>query len=114
MSDTDIYKNNESVRSEAVTPHSRKGRRRRSSSLTSFDETGDRRRRSGNSGFRRLLHLSRKSTNEKKFWWGLLTAVVVLLIAIAIWQFFYLEYTAREQERQDDHVPIQTSGSVAE
>ncbi len=102
MSETDIYKNREVDRSGPSAPHPSKRRRRRSSSRQLFDDTGNRRRRSKNSGFRRLLHLSRKGQNEKKFWWGLLIATVVVLCFIAIWQFFYLEKVAREQSKMDE------------
>jgi hypothetical protein len=111
MSDTDIYKNGERVQ-QAPTgdPRSRKGRRR-SSSCRLFDDH-NRKRRNKNSGLRRLLHLSRKSKNEKHLWWGMLVFVVVLLSAIAIWQFWYLEHVARKQLQQDElYIPIQPSGS---
>ncbi len=117
MSETDIYKNKEVDRTVASAPHPSK-RRRRSSSRLLFDETGNRRRRSKNSGFRRFLHLSRKGENEKKFWWGLLISIVVLLCFIAIWQFFYLERAAREQSKKNEkYVPLyslQQTDSAAE
>ncbi len=102
MSETDIYKNREVDRSGPSAPYPSKRRRRRTASRQLFDDTGNRRRRSKNSGFRRLLHLSRKGKNEKKFWWGLLIATVGVLCIIAIWQFFYMERIAREQSRQDE------------
>ncbi len=101
MSETDIYKNREEDRSGPSAPHPSK-RRRRSASRQLFDDTGNRHRRSKNSGFRRLLHISRKGKNEKRFWWGLLIATVVVLCIIAIWQFFYLEKVAREQAKRDE------------
>jgi len=53
--------------------------------------------------------LSRKQENEKKFWWGLLIATVVILSVVAIWQFWYLERVAREQTRQNEmYVPLQS------
>jgi len=107
MSQTDIYKNRERVQTTPTAPHAKKGLRRRSSSRDAFDETGNRRRRSKNSGLRRLLHLSRKEGAEKKFWWGLLIAIVVILSFIAIWQFWYLEHAALKQSRQNEmYVPI--------
>ena len=115
MPNTDIYKNNERIQPGAEKPQPRKGRRRRSSSLTAFDETGDRRRRSKNSGMRRLLHLSRKTSNEKSFWWGFLAVAVVILLAIALWQFWYLEHATRKQTLEEGlYIPIQTSESAAE
>ncbi len=106
MSDSDIYKSREPVPQAASDdPRFRKGRRRRSSSLRTFDEQ-DRKRRSKNSGLRRLLHLFRKSDNEKHFWWGILAVTVVLLVSIAIWQFLYMEYVARKQARQDERYEL--------
>jgi hypothetical protein len=115
MSDTDIYKSHEPAQNGVVNPRSRKGRRRRSSSHSTFDETGERRRRSKNSGIRRLLHLSRKSSNEKSFWWGLLGITVAVLLVIAVWQFLYLEHVARDEAHMDEqYVPIRTSESAVE
>lgn len=106
MSDTDIYKSREPVHQvSSDDPRFRKGRRRRSSSRLPFDEH-DRKRRSKNSGLRRLLHLSRKSDNEKHFWWGILAVIVVLLVSIAIWQFWYMEYAARKQARQNERYEL--------
>ncbi len=115
MADTDIYKSREPVpQVSSDDPRFRKGRRRRSSSRRSFDEQ-DRKRRSKNSGLRRLLHLSRKSDNEKRFWWGILAVTVVLLVSIAIWQFWYMEYVARKQARQDERYElIHSAESAAE
>lgn len=102
MSQTDIYKKREQVQSTSDDPRFRKGRRkRRSSSLRTFDKH-DRNRRSKNSGLRRILHLSRKSENEKVIWWGLLIAIVVLLSLIGIWQFWYLDYVARKQSLENE------------
>ncbi len=107
MSETDIYKNREPIPQPSGDPQHRKGRRRRSSIRRPFDDN-DRRRRSKNSGLRRLLHLSRKSENETRFWWGALIVVVALLTGIALWQFLYMERVAREQARQNDlYVPVQ-------
>jgi len=106
MSETDIYKNRERTQMASDAPHARKGRRRRSSNLSSFDET-ERRRRSKNSGFRRLLHLLRKSENERYFWKGFLVLILVLLALIGIWQFWYMEKMAREQTKENDlYVPV--------
>lgn len=112
MSKTDIYKSREPVQQTAEDPQPRQNRRRRSSSRRTFDEH-DRRRRSKNSGLRRLLHLFRKSENESRFWWGALIVVVVLLTLIGIWQFWYLEYTARKQARKNElYIPIQNIPAV--
>jgi len=112
---SDIYKNREPLPRTPKESRPKKGRRRRSASRRAFDDTGHRRRRSKNSGFRRLLHLSRKNKNEKRFWWGLLIAVVVGLVLLAIWQFLYLEHVAREQARQNElYVPLMPSESAAE
>jgi len=105
MSDTDIYKNRQPM---PVTGTKPKRRRRRSSNSEVFDETGNRRRRSKNSGFRRLLHLLRKPKNEKRFWLGLLIGTAVILIFIAIWQFWYMEQLARKQSKQNEmYIPLQ-------
>jgi len=98
MSDTDIYKNRPRLRQVQSKPK----RRRRTSSRLPFDETPHRRRRSSNSGLRRLLHLYRKPENEKRVWWGILIAAVIILIAIAIWQFVYREHVIRKNSRQKD------------
>ena len=107
MSDTDIYKGREQDRTAPPAPNP--GRRRRRSNRQLFDDTGDRKRRRKNSGFRRLLHLSRKGENEKRFWWGLLVVVAVALSLIGIWQFWYREQVAREQAKQNEmYVPLQS------
>ena len=107
MSETDIYKTREPIPQPSGDPKHRKGHRRRSSNRRPFDDN-DRRRRSNNPGLRRLLHLSRKSENEKRFWWGALIMVVALLTGIALWQFLYLEREVREQARENNvYVPEQ-------
>jgi hypothetical protein len=103
MSDTDIYKNRETVQMTSDDPRfSKKQQRRRSSKRDPFDDPGDRRRRSKNSGLRRLLHLSRKSGNEKSFWVNTLIVIVVTLALIGIWQFWYQEYVAQEQSKKNE------------
>ena len=123
MADTDIYKSREQVQLTADDPRFRKGRRRRrTSSRRTFDEHDHHRRRSKNSGLRRLLHLSRKSSNETIFWWGLLGAIVVLLGLIAIWQFWFLGHVAQKQSLRNEYsLPTQriphaepAAGSAAE
>lgn len=108
MSDNDIYKNREPIQqATSADPRYRKGRRRRSESHRVFDDK-DRKRRSKNSGLRRLLHLSRKADNDKPIWVGMLVVVVVLLIGIALWQFWYVELVARRQTRANEgYAPIQ-------
>jgi hypothetical protein len=104
---TDIYASREQVQQTADDPRFRKGRRHRSSSLRTFDEH-ERRRRGKNAGFRRLLHLSRKSDNEKRIWWGALVVIVVLLAVIGLWQFLYVEHVARKQSRKNEmYIPVQ-------
>lgn len=112
MSKTDIYASREQTQQPANQPSPRKGRRRRSSSHRVFDEH-DRRRRGKNSGFRRLLHLARKSENEKRIWWGALIVAVVLLTVIGLWQFLYVEQVAREQSRKNEmYIPVQKAPSA--
>ena len=102
MSETDIYKNKEQVQSTSGNPRSRNRRRKhRTSALQTFDKH-DRKRRSTNAGFRRFLHLFRKSENEKVIWWSLLITIVSVLVLIAIWQFVYLEYAARKQSTENE------------
>ena len=106
MSETDIYKNRERDQVASDAPLSRKGRRRRSSHLRSFEET-ERRRRSKNSGLRRLLHVLRKSENERYFWKGFLVLILVLLALIGIWQFWYMEKIALDKSKESDlYVPV--------
>ena len=104
MSDTDIYKNREVMPVGNKPPD--KKRRRRKQSQRAFDET-DRKRRSKNTGLRRFLHLSRKSENEKVIWisFGVLFAVVLILIAI--WQYFIKEVLVREKETADQYIEYQ-------
>ena len=101
MSQSDLYKNREPVQMTSDDPRFRKSQRRRSSSSHAFDER-EHRRRSKNSGFRRLVHLSRKSSNEKALWVSILIVTVVLLALIGIWQFWYMEYVAREQSKKNE------------
>ena len=107
MSDTDIYKNREPMPIGENKPPNKKGRRRRSSSKRAFDEDHSRKRRSKNTGLRRILHLSRKSDNEKYFWGSMGTLVVVLLVVVAIWQFVVVERIARDEEAKDDYMQYQ-------
>jgi hypothetical protein len=109
MSKTDIYKSREEVRAPAGDSRVRKGHRRRSSSRLQTFEEQNRKRRSKNSGFRRLLHLMRKSENEKIFWWGLLGTFIVLLIVVAVWQFLYVERAARKNSELNERRPAARS-----
>ncbi|MDF7807224.1 hypothetical protein P4E94_07230 [Pontiellaceae bacterium B12219] len=104
MSDTDIYKNREAM--PIGNKPEKKRRRRRSGSNRAFDDHS-RKRRSKNSGLRRLLHLARKSKNEKIIWISMGVLFVSILIIIAIWQFIILEYQVRQQERSDDYIEYQ-------
>lgn len=105
---TDIYKNREPMPfSGANRP--KKKRRRRSQSRRAFDDHSQRKRRSRNSGFRRLLHLSRKSSNEKVFWSTIGIVTVVLLIALGIWQFWIREMQIRKQEKENNYMNYQPS-----
>jgi hypothetical protein len=104
MSDTDIYKNREAM--PIGNKPEKKRRRRRSGSNRAFDDHS-RKRRSKNSGFRRFLHLFRKSKNEKIIWISMGVLFVSILIFIAIWQFVILEYKVRQQEKSDDYIEYQ-------
>ncbi|MDF7825535.1 hypothetical protein P4B35_16030 [Pontiellaceae bacterium B12227] len=104
MSDTDIYKNREAMPVGNKPPHKR--RRRRKKTQRAFDDH-DRKRRSKNSGLRRLLHLSRKSENEKVIWISAGVLFAVVLIVIAIWQFVIKEQLVREQETADQYIEYQ-------
>lgn len=117
MSDTDIYKKREAMPIGARKKPDKKRRRR--STHRAFDEESTRKRRSKNSGIRRLLHLSRKSDNEKYIWSSLGIIIVVSLILAAIWQFAVVEYLVRSEEKQDEYIQYQpsipeSSGSAAE
>ena len=104
---TDIYASREQVPQTTDDPRFRKGRRHRTSSLRTFDEH-ERRRRGKNAGIRRLLHLFRKTDNEKRIWWGALVVTVVILAVIGLWQFLYLEHVARKQSRKNEmYIPVQ-------
>jgi hypothetical protein len=114
MSKTDIYKNEEQVPLSSNDPRfQKKKRRRRSSSRRSFDEQ-DRRRRSKNSGFRRLLHLSRKSDNEKGFWISILVTIVSILVLTAVWQYWYLGHVASQQSLEDERIQMEEATALEE
>jgi hypothetical protein len=107
MSQTDIYNQRELTPKKGNQPSSRKTRRRRRTSDQPVFDDKNRKRRSKNAGLRRFIHLSRKSENEKVFWWSMLTGVVVLLLAVAVWQFWYVERIAKEQSKESElHIPI--------
>ena len=105
MSDTDIYKNREPLPYGNKRPR-RSTRRRRSDSQRAFDDHS-RKRRSKNSGLRRLLHLYRKKENEKVVWWSVLISAVVILIAVAIWQFGIRELIIHSQNEQTQYIQSQ-------
>lgn len=106
MSDTDIYKNREAMPAGGKSP--RKKRHRRSASRRAFDDH-DRKRRSKNSGFRRFLHLARKSDNEKFFWGSMGITVVVILVLIAIWQFWIAEALVRSAEQKNEYMQYKSN-----
>ena len=97
MSDTDIYKNREPLPYGNKRP--KRSSRRRSDSSRAFDDHS-RKRRSKNSGLRRLIHLYRKKENEKLIWWSVLVSVAVILIVLAIWQFWIRELMIRSQNEE--------------
>ena len=105
MSDTDIYKKREPMPYGNKRPR-RSTRRRRSDSQRAFDDHS-RTRRSKNSGLRRLLHLYRKKENEKVVWWSVLVSAVVILIAVAIWQFGIRELIIRSENEQTQYIQSQ-------
>lgn len=105
MSDTDIYKNREAM-PMGKKPEKKK-RRRRSRSQRSFDDHSSRKRRSKNSGFRRFLHLSRKSDSEKMIWSTMGVLLLAMLIIIAIWQFVIAEQLIRKQEKEAEYIEYQ-------
>jgi cytoskeletal protein RodZ len=107
MSDTDIYKNREALPPSPV-KHKRRRRRSTSESAQPFDQKV-RKRRSKNSGFRRILHLSRKSENEKFIWWGLLISIVAVLLIVFVWQFIIQTAIYREQAKEDDYITVHES-----
>ncbi len=104
MSDTDIYKNREPM--PAAKKPSKKRRRRRSAPQRAFDDK-ERKRRSRNSGLRRLLHLFRKSENEKVIWSVVGVLFVVILVSAAVWQFVIRERMIIQNEQSDDYMRYQ-------
>ena len=106
MSDTDIYKERESIPVGNKSPRTK--RQRRKESRRAFDDK-DRKRRSKNSGLRRLLHLLRKSDNEKYFWCSMGVLFIGLLLIIAIWQFVVVENAIRSDEIKDEYMSYQPS-----
>jgi hypothetical protein len=112
MSDTDIYKNREAMPMGGP-KNPKKRRKRRTTTQHAFDDR-PRKRRSKNSGLRRLLHLSRKSDNEKFFWGAMGISAVVVLVIIAIWQFWIAEMLVRSQEKKNEYMRYQPSIPQAE
>ena len=106
MSDTDIYKNRERMPYGDKRPR-RSTRRRRSASQRAFDDHS-RKRRSRNSGLRRLLHLYRKKESEKVIWLSVLTVAVVVLVLLAIWQFWIRELILRSENEHTPYIRYQT------
>ena len=109
MSDTDIYKKREPMPYGSRHPKRPSRRRRSSESQRAFDDHS-RKRRSRNSGLRRILHLYRKSENEKYFWWTIGTTLAVVLLVLAVWQFVIREVQIRKQSEQDDYLQYQQQG----
>jgi hypothetical protein len=103
MSDTDIYKKREPMPYGSRDPKRSSRRRRSSESQRAFDDHS-RKRRSRNSGLRRLLHLYRKSENEKYFWWTIAVTLAVVLMVLGVWQFVIREFQIRKQNEQDDYM----------
>jgi len=103
MSDTDIYKSREAMPGRNKSP--KKRRRRSSSKPRAFDDKA-RKRRSKNSGARRLLHLFRKSENEKYVWVAAGIILLVTLVVVGIWQFFLQEHLIRKHEQTDEHAEV--------
>ena len=107
MSDTDIYKNRERMPYGIKRPR-RSTRRKSSNPQRAFDDHS-RKRRSKNSGLRRFLHLYRKKENEKTVWWSMLACAVVILVVLAIWQFWIRELMIRSQNEETHYSPPQIS-----
>lgn len=117
MSDTDIYKSNE--RRDLVQPENpkfhRRRRRKRSSEgdqLTFDDPRREKhvsgKRRSSNSGLRRMRHTMKKPHNQKRFYWIIGVSTVVILIGLALWQYWLRDLTIT-QELPVEPVPETTS-----
>jgi hypothetical protein len=107
MSDTDIYKNRERMPYGDKGPR-RSSRRRRTDAQRAFDDHS-RKRRSRNSGFRRFLHLYRKKENERVFWWSVMISIIVILILLAIWQFWIREVLIRSENAQVQYIQYKTA-----
>lgn len=108
MSETDIYKQREPMPMGKKPDKKNKHRRRRTSPQRAFDDKS-RKRRSKNSGLRRILHLSRKSENEKVIWTVFGIGMFFIIVLIALWQFFIQEKLIREEESQNDYMEYQPS-----
>jgi hypothetical protein len=107
MSETDIYKTRERMPYGDKRPR-RSTRRRRSDSQRAFDDHS-RKRRSSNSGLRRLLHLYRKKENEKVIWLSVLAVTVVVLVVLAIWQFWIRDVILRSENERTPYIKYQTA-----
>jgi hypothetical protein len=89
MSLSDIYHVKESPWEKKDKPSD--SRRRRSKR---FDETAEKdlskthSRRRKNSGFRRVRHLLKKPDFNRKFWTWAVSSLVVVLVALVIWDWF--------------------------
>ncbi|QBG46578.1 hypothetical protein EGM51_03890 [Verrucomicrobia bacterium S94] len=105
MSESDIYKQREPI--PMGKKPEKKRRRRRSDSQRAFDDR-PRKRRSRNSGLRRLIHLARKSENEKIVWSVFGIGILLLVVVVAIWQFFLQERLIRQEEQSSDYIENQT------
>ncbi len=96
---SDIYKNREAMPVGGERPSKQRKRRRTEASVRRFDDRAHK-RRGKNSGFRRLLHLSRKSSNEKFFWGTIGVVFCVILLVVAVWQYVIIEQQVRAKEKE--------------
>ncbi len=91
MSSSDIYHMKEPPWEAKKNPPVTRRRRR----SKSFDETGEKdlskthNRRRKNSGARRFRHLMKKPEFSRKFWTITLTALILILVALVIWDRFF-------------------------
>lgn len=111
MSDSDIYKKREPLATPragtAVRPSHRR-RKKKSNTVELFDDK-NRKRRSKNTGIRRLFHLYRKQDREKAFWGGLAAIIVVLLVVIAVWQYWYIDWAVQQDFLKNEKIEADSS-----
>ncbi|MBT8042883.1 MAG: hypothetical protein HKP10_07335 [Kiritimatiellales bacterium] len=104
MPETDIYNNREPMPIGNRYPKRR--RRRRSAEDRAFDDK-QRKRRTSNSGFRRMIHLARKSEFQKFLWIGIGVLTLALVLLSAIWEFVIIPQMAEAEDEKLEYIEHQ-------